>query len=285
MSASIRKKLEGKTSKLSAPREELADHPAALNNFTDGQFTFIPTEKINPDPNQPRQTFDPESLRELSGSILKQGLLQPVIVRIDENKKIWLIAGERRFRAAKMANISELPAIIRNHAHPEEIALIENIQREDLKPIEEAAAYARLMKKHNYSHRELSEVLGKSKSTITQTLSLTKLPDEIKKVCLESDVPKRLLVEIARKDTPAEMIKLFEQVQSGSLNSESIRQAVVKKPRSPKRTPAAIAYDKIFDIIKTLENLDLNTVEESERIRLITSVKTLKDMLEQKILN
>ena len=184
---SIRKKLAGKKTKLAATQKKEADHPASLNNFTDGSFYQIEINLIEPDPNQPRQYFDPEALAELSESIKQKGVLQPVIIRRDKDGKIWLVARERRFRAAKMAGLEKIPAILTT-GNPAEISLIENIQRENLNPIEEAQAMDRMVKEYKYTQEQLAQVIGKARTTITQTLSLNKLPDEIKTQCPREDI-------------------------------------------------------------------------------------------------
>lgn len=282
MSSSIRKKLAGKTTKLTQPREKLQDHPAAINNYTDGSFYHIDIELINPDPNQPRQYFDPDALAELTQSIRQKGVLQPVIIRKDDDNKIWLVAGERRYRAAKMAELSKLPAILTT-GNPAEIALIENLQRENLKPIEEAEALARMIKEYSYTQEQLAQVLGKGRTTITQTLSLNNLPEEIKNECPRADIPKRVLVEIARKETPEEMITLFNLVKDGNLKGDQVRKAVRKRTKRTLRTPTAIALDRTLQLANYLPKLDLNNTEENEKLQLLTELQNLKQLIDSLI--
>ena len=141
----------------------------------------IPIEWINPGPWQPRRKFDSHSLRELADSILKQGIIQPILIRNSpgEKNRYQLIAGERRWRAAQIAKIYEIPAIIRDFSEQDaaEIALIENIQRADLSSIEEAIAYQQLIKTFGYTQQELSKVIGKSRPHIANLLRLLNLPD------------------------------------------------------------------------------------------------------------
>jgi ParB family chromosome partitioning protein len=285
MSSSIRKKLEGKSTKLSQPRESLEDHPAAINNYADGSFYSIDINLIHPDPKQPRQFFDEEALGELSDSIRQKGVLQPVIIRKDEENKIWLVAGERRWRAARLSGLEKIPAILTT-GNPAEISLIENIQRENLKPVEEAEAYARMVEEYGYTQEQLSQVVGKKRSTITESLSLNKLPEAIREECRRADnYPRRLLVEIAKQKTPEAMIDLFNQVKEGQLKSEDVRQ-ISRKTRKEaiRRSAAAVALDRAFSLSSTLSKLDLNTANESEKQDLLVTLNELKRLIDNKFL-
>ena len=137
--------------------------------------------QIDPKSDQPRKHFDKEALEQLSASIMENGLLQPILVREYGDGRYQIIAGERRFRACKLAGLTEIPAIIleRDDKKVAEIALIENIQREDLNPIEEALGYRALAEEYDMTQEEISIKVGKSRSAITNTLRLLDLPDEI----------------------------------------------------------------------------------------------------------
>jgi len=144
------------------------------------EVLYIKLEQIRPSPLQPRVDFDNQSMEELTQSIKEKGVIQPVLVR-RAGDNFELIAGERRFRAAKLLNLKEIPAIVKNVEDRDslEIALIENIQRESLNPIEEAHAYRFLIDKFQVTHEKISEVLGKSRVSVTNTLRLLNLPAEI----------------------------------------------------------------------------------------------------------
>jgi ParB family chromosome partitioning protein len=135
---------------------------------------------LKPNPQQPRQEFDDASLRELADSILEKGVLQPILAEADEDGGYLIIAGERRVRAAKLAGLEKIPVIVRQFSAQEklEIALIENVQREDLTPIEQALAFRRLMEMANLSQEQIAQKVGKDRSTVTNTLRLLKLPAE-----------------------------------------------------------------------------------------------------------
>jgi ParB family chromosome partitioning protein len=148
----------------------------------EGEILKIDVNKVRPNPFQPRRTFDEESLNSLAESIKRSGVLQPILVIKLDDENYQLIAGERRLRASKIAGAAEIPAIVTEMSREDqlEVAIIENIQRENLNPLDEAAAYKRLLDEFNHTQEELSEILGKSRSHITNMLRLLTLPDDIK---------------------------------------------------------------------------------------------------------
>lgn len=145
---------------------------------------------IVPNKYQPRKNFNDTALKELAASIKEKGVIQPIIVRKVSNKSYQLIAGERRWRAAKTAGLSTIPVVIKEAAPAEalELALIENIQREDLNPIETAGAFQRLIKDFNLTHDDLSKKVGKDRATITNYLRILKLPSDVKKWIAEGSL-------------------------------------------------------------------------------------------------
>src|SRR5881628_3371899 len=136
-------------------------------------LTLVPLRDVHPNPDQPRKHFDDEKLGELAASIKAHGLLQPIVVR-PTAAGLEIVAGERRFRAAQLAGLDRLPALVREVEDPLELALIENLQREDLSPLEEAEGLADLIARHGYSHREVAELLGKSRPYVSNILALTR---------------------------------------------------------------------------------------------------------------
>jgi len=141
----------------------------------------VPIERIEPNPDQPRRDFTPEQLEDLSNSIREKGVIQPLIVRKKAGDRYEIVAGERRWRASQMAQLHELPIIVRDYDDTEvlEIAIIENIQRADLNPVEEAMGYRQLMQKFGHTQEKVSEALGKSRSHIANLMRLLNLPDEV----------------------------------------------------------------------------------------------------------
>ncbi|MPM12010.1 Nucleoid occlusion protein [bioreactor metagenome] len=158
----------------------------------DKRVMEIPIENIVPNPYQPRKVFSQSALEELSNSIKVYGILQPITVRVKDDK-YELIAGERRFRAAKLAQLKSIPAIINNMSDESSavLALLENLQREDLNFIEEAMGYENLIKEHEFTQQQLAEKLGKNQSTIANKLRILRLPSEIKIKLVENDLTER----------------------------------------------------------------------------------------------
>ncbi|MCK5243657.1 MAG: ParB/RepB/Spo0J family partition protein [Desulfobacterales bacterium] len=287
---SVRDKLARKESKLDKRKKKTnvgaptsSPHPAVLDNYEEGDFYNVPIHEIKANPDQPRQYFDEESLTELAESIRQRGVLQPVIVRIDEDRSVYLVAGERRLRAAREAGLEQIPAIL-TKGNPAEIALIENLQRENLKPVEEAEAFARMLDHYDYTQERLALVIGKAKSSVSETLSLNKLPEEIKEEVRRVEpqkYPKRLLIEIARQKTPKDMVRLFDQAKQGNLKSDQVKE-IVRKPRTrTTRTPAAMISEKANQLCYSLKKLDLDTVEETEKLQLVRVLQDMKGLIDR----
>ncbi len=147
-----------------------------------GNVTMLRLSEIEPNPDQPRREFDAESLAQLADSIATHGLIQPIVVRSAENDGYYqIIAGERRWRASKMAGLTEIPVIVMelDDKKAAQIALIENVQRENLNPMEEASAYKTLISDHKMTQEEIARQIGKSRSAVANTLRLLDLPDEV----------------------------------------------------------------------------------------------------------
>jgi ParB family chromosome partitioning protein len=164
------------------PNEVVGDRSSA--------FLDIPVSAIRPNPHQPRRSFDEESLASLTASIRELGVLQPILVRSGETEDYELIAGERRWRAAKRAGLPTIPAIVRNATELASIeqALVENLHREDLNPLEEAAAYQQLIEDFGLTHEQLSARVGRSRVAITNTLRLFQLPPTVQKLLAEGQI-------------------------------------------------------------------------------------------------
>lgn len=201
-------------------------------------LTSVPLADVQPNPDQPRKHFAPEKLAELADSIKARGLLQPIIVRRVENG-YQLLAGERRFRAAQLAGFDKLPALIRTADDPLEVALIENLQREDLSPLEEAEGLALLIERHGYSHREVAELLGKSRPYVSNTLALTRLPEAVK-TDLRRDGPgvsRELLMGVARQEDPEAALALWRRLQ---LDLLSVRRFRAEKEGAASERPVVL---------------------------------------------
>jgi|YNPBryantNP2012_1023418.scaffolds.fasta_scaffold00524_19 ParB family chromosome partitioning protein len=276
---SLREKLAGKKTKLATAGQGPGPRPAGVNGFEDGVFLYVPISEIRPNPDQPRQYFDPNSLAELAESIKEKGVLQPVIVRRGEDGGVILVAGERRVRAARLAGLERIPAVV-TRGNQAEIALIENLQREDLRPIEEAEALQRMIEEYGYTHEGLAKVLGKARSTVTETLSLCRLPESIKEECRGKDTyPRRLLVEIAKLETEEEMLEVFRQVKEGKLDSESVR----KISRSRGRLRSSQGSEMVLilrKVRKRLEGLSLEELPDGQRVEVLEEIGRLREILD-----
>lgn len=199
----------------------------------------VPIERIVPNPDQPRKRFEKDDLSDLSASIREKGVIQPLIVREKGNQTFEIVAGERRWRAAQQAQLHELPVIVRDFTDIEvlEVAIIENIQRADLNPIEEAAGYRQLMDRFGHTQEKMAEALGKSRSHIANLLRLLNLPDSVLDLVRGGD----LSAGHARALIPAEdPLKLAKQIIAGGLSVRAA-EALVKKEHSGKdeKTPAS----------------------------------------------
>ena len=190
---------------------------------------LVPIEKIDPNPDQPRQVMG--DLSELMASIEEKGIIEPLIVR-QQGTRYQIVAGERRYQAAVQVGIPELPVIIREADESEilELALIENIQRKDLTPFEESEALHALVKKFNYTHEQLARRLGKSRTTVTESLTLHEIPEDIRALCRLADInAKSVLLEIVRQRDPQKMTALIESLtRSGGVTRAMTRAAKAK---------------------------------------------------------
>ena len=187
-----------------------------------GSETIVKITQVEPNREQPRKNFDEDALQELADSIKQFGLLQPILVQ-DRKTHYEIIAGERRWRAAKLAGLKEVPVIIRDYTEQEivEISLIENIQREDLNPIEEAQAYKKLLTEFNLKQDEVAERVSKSRTAVTNSMRLLKLCDEVQQMIIDdmlSTGHARALISI--EDPEQQYIiaqKIFDEKSSNSL--------------------------------------------------------------------
>jgi ParB family chromosome partitioning protein len=196
----------------------------------------VPIDMIDPNPNQPRQVMG--DLSELMASIAEKGIIEPIVVR-QRGRRFQIVAGERRYQAAVQVGLREIPIVIREVDDNEiiEIALIENLQRKDLTPFEESEAMYQLAAKCNYTHEDLARRLGKSRTAITESLSLNNMPEEVKNLCRLADIhAKSLLLQIVRQGDPQKMIALIEKIsREGGTTREALRKEAAKpKPGRPK---------------------------------------------------
>lgn len=191
-----------------------------------GQELEVSIEKLIPNPDQPRKAFHDDALRELADSIQEQGIIQPIIVEEGQDGSYLIVAGERRYRASKMAGLEKVPVLVRSFTREQklEIALIENIQREDLNPIEEAQAYKQLMDSHELSQDALAKRIGKKRSTVANALRLLKMSDEMQQALVDGSITAGHARAILSVVNPADQMILFSRILNDGL---SVRNAEV----------------------------------------------------------
>jgi len=203
---------------------------------------LIPIDLIDPNPNQPRQVMG--DLSELIASISEKGILEPLVVR-PRGDRFQIVAGERRYQASVQAGLQELPVVIRDVDETEmlELALIENLQRKDLTPFEESEALHGLAASCGYTHEDLARRLGKSRTSVTESLALAAMPEEVRNLCRLADISaKSLLLQVVRQETPEKMTALIEKIAGqGGATRQQLREAVAK-PKAGRPKHYVFAY-------------------------------------------
>src|SRR6266581_4065186 len=220
---------------------------------------------LRPNPDQPRTDFNPASIQELAASIQQHGMIQPIAVMKDPHypddpTKFLIVAGERRYRAWQLLGRETIPAVI-TAGDPAEIALIENIQRENLHPLDEAYGLANLMQKHGYTQEDVSRVVAKSRPTINEILRLTTLSRTIQQECRTFDIPKSTLVAIARVGTEEKQLALWEQLRQSGMTVREAR-ATKKGVSVPRvqRYPMEKALDVGRNFVQSLQRAAVEEV-------------------------
>ena len=219
----------------------------------------VPISDVKPNPNQPRKTFDPESLDEIAASIKEHGIIQPVIVERDGEDGFVIVAGERRWRAAELAGLTKLPVIIRNMSSQErlEVSIIENVQRSDLDPLEEAAAYKRLAEEFGLSQEEISGRVGKNRSTLANSMRLLKLPPEMQEALKSQKLSAGHARAILSLSQAAGQNALFKEIMDKSL---SVREAEKRAEQLKGQAPAGNVTFKMQK--HTIRNSELGGLEQ-----------------------
>ena len=223
--------------KKAAPKEEILETGPIM----------VKINKVEPNREQPRKDFDEDALMELADSIKQFGVLQPILV---QKKKDYyeIIAGERRWRAAKLAGLKEVPVIIRNYTEQEivEISLIENIQREDLNPIEEAQAYKRLLTEFHLKQDEVAERVSKSRAAVTNSIRLLKLNEDVQRMVVDEMISTGHARALLAVENPEEQYNLAQRIFDEKLSVRDVEKLVknLHKPAKPKKTD-----DKTMQVI------------------------------------
>lgn len=254
----------------------------------------IAISKIKANPNQPRREFDPEALQELADSIKEIGIIQPITLRQMEDGTYQIIAGERRFRASQLAGLSTLPAYIRtaDDENVMEMALIENIQREDLNAMEIALAYQHLLDEYDLTQERLSERVGKKRTTIANYLRLLKLPAQIQMALKNHELDMGHARALLSLDNPVDQINLFQDIQIMGYSVRKVEEIIkkMKSTKTPAPTKSAGEYDLLKNHLSNFFNTDVQLTcnakgkgkiaitfkDEDELQRIITLLDKLK---------
>lgn len=239
--------------------EDIEEVTSDITQSSDGDIKKVRMSLIEPNKKQPRRHFDEEKITALADSIKEHGLIQPIIITPSDNNMYKIVAGERRWRAAKKANLKEIPAVIRKYSEEQvaEIALIENLQRENLNPIEEAIGYNLLMDEFNLTQELISQRVGKSRSAIANSLRLLSLEDEIQKMLILGTLTSGHARAILSLDDKELRIALSKRIIEDNLNvrqAEALAKQLQKK-KPQKKEPEKTAYDiEIEKIQNTLSS-------------------------------
>ena len=250
----------------------MATTATATTSYENGKLYTLALDELQPDPEQPRKYIDMQALEELKASILKHGVLEPVLVRQNGGGPLLLVSGERRYQAAKLAGCATIPALLTD-GDPVEVSIVENLLRENLTAIEEAEAIDRLKNQHNYELGDLSNVLGKSSATLSEIISLTKLPDEVKNDCRNDPKTARgILVEIAKQRTTEKMTALYAKYKESGLTRGEIRKATTRQ----KLAEAPVNITFIDSCTERISTLDLAKLDDTQKVALRESLEKLR---------
>ena len=234
---------------------------------------MIPIDKIRPNPDQPRKFIGDVS--ELAASIREKGVLEPLLVRyVPREDAYYIISGERRFHASQAAGLHELPCIekIADDAETLELALIENLQRKDLTPFEEADGLQRLADHFDYTHDDIAKKIGRARSSVTESMSLRVIPHEVRQSCVENGiVSKSLLLQVARQPSEKKMQEMVQRISTGGLTRDEARRARKEETESaPRPQPFIFDYkpeDESFHVRIQFRKSDVNEAELAEALR------------------
>lgn len=246
-----------KAEKKTGETEKEAGNTVAAKRKTAGSKSgamFVKISSVEPNINQPRKQFDEDALLELSESIKQYGILQPLIVS-DKKDYYEIIAGERRWRAAKLAGLKEVPVIVKEFTDQElvEISLIENIQREDLNPVEEAMAYKRLIDEFHLKQDEVAERVGKSRTAVTNSMRLLKLSEKVQQMLIDEMITAghaRAILAISDKEKQETVaMKVFDEKLSVR-ETEALVKRMLEPPKTEKKSKFTTAEDAIYESLE-----------------------------------
>ena len=244
--------------------------------YEKGKLYDLSIIDLKPDPNQPRKSIDLQALEDLAASVKLKGIIQPLLFRVDaQSPYLLIVAGERRFKAAQMANLPSVPGLC-VEGNAAEIALIENVQRQDLTCIEEAEALKRLMDDEGYTQDQLSAAIGKPRTTITESLSLTNLPQAVRDDCRgDRTVSKKKLLEIARKKQQRSMNTVYAKYK------EELQKELAGGTKTREKLPAVAVFCQSLDKSREkVEKADIADWSEDDIMSANDSINRLREALD-----
>ena len=256
-----------------------------MATYEKNQLYRLPLATLQADPAQPRKFMDPVALEELTASVRQMGIIQPVVCRQDPaTGLVYTVAGERRSAAARLAGLAEVPAIFIDGGNCAEVALVENLLRQDLNPVEEAEALKRLMDEHAYQQEQLATVIGKSQPTISESLSLNRLPREVRDECRQDPtVPKNVLVAIARKKQERGMLTQFRKFREQQAKAAARETGEATAPAQRKKTPAEAIANQLGTMAAKVGDLEFPDFSAADRATIIEAMNSMKDTLDEAI--
>jgi ParB family chromosome partitioning protein len=248
--------------------------------YKKGKLYDLPIMNLNQDPNQPRKSMDPQALEELTASVKRVGIIQPLLFRVDaDSSNLILVAGERRFRAAQLAGLATVPGICME-GNPSEIALVENLLRQDLTSVEEAEALQRLKEEQQYTDEQLSGVIGKARTTLSDIMLINRLPPEIRDECRgDQKISKSVLIEIARKKQVRGMQTAYDKYKDKVKKAAEGRTKQEKEPET-----ATDVMTWLSKAVNKLNGLDASAWTEDEKNTFNQTLLNLQETI-QALLN
>jgi ParB family transcriptional regulator, chromosome partitioning protein len=256
-----------------------AHYVEALTSYSGAAVgRMIPVDQIRPNPDQPRKALG--DLRELTESIRVKGVLEPLLVRfVPREECYYIISGERRYHASRAAGLREVPCIekMADDAETLEIALIENIQRKDLTPFEEADGLYRLAQQFDYTHEDVAKKIGRARNSVSETLSLLDIPDVLRRKCIDNGImSKGLLLEIAKQQSVKKMEETINRImQSGLTRDQARKERAEEKTAPPRPQPFVFHYEPEDEAFKFRLQFKKSNVARDELVR------TLREILAQ----
>ena len=232
------------------------ESPKKTSSQKNEGISEIEVSKILPNPNQPRKHFDEEALQELASSIKQHGVIQPIVVNKCDNGEFMIIAGERRWRASKMVGLEKVPVVIKNYTEKQvkEISIIENLQREDLNPIEAARAIKQLMEEYNLTQETVSDRIGKSRSSVANTLRLLSLYPDVIKLIEDGKLSSGHARSLVVVDDTTIQIKLAKQAADGKMSVRELEKAV-RNYLNPQKTPLNKVKEQSLELKELINDM------------------------------